>query len=498
MRQRQRPPNVVLFISDQQRADSMPGARAAPGIRTPHLDWLAERGTLFRRAYCTTPICTPARASLLTGLLPHTSGMVANHQPKPIADELRLPADVRVLADYLKPLGYVCGYSGKWHLGSGGDRRGFNDFVSRSGTFDVDSPDQNESVTFAQRLGLAIEGSYSQNVDRTDFDPKTRLGHTLHPLAFHPSMLDAVHAATFIRQQAGDARPFCLAFSCHEPHPPFIAPRPFGVGMYAPETMPLPATLDDPNGPDLMRRRGDDHLRAASRFSVDELRRMWAGYYGAISYVDHLLGTILAALVDSNALDDTLLIYTSDHGEMLGSHGLWSKGAVFYEELVNVPLLIMPPGGSRPGHEAERLVSQIDLVPTVLAWCGADVPDRLEGVDIRPLIEGGPAPVREAVPLEYHSVVWGGHLSPLRGWRTEEWKYVETLDGTDELYDLRADPAETRNLNDEPAAAAARERLKADLHRWLAATGDRWPEVPLPPNLTDTTGATKRTVGAAE
>ena len=473
-------PNVVLFISDQQRADTMPGARAAPGIHTPHLNWLAGRGTLFRRAYCVTPICTPARAALLTGLLPHTSGMVANHQPKPVADELRLPHDVRVLADYLRPLGYVCGYAGKWHLGSGGDRRGFSDFVSRSGNFDVDTPEQNEAITFARRLGLTIEGGYSHNVDPTDYDPKTRLGSTLLPLAFHAAMLDAVHAATFIRQQACSPHPFLLAFSCHEPHPPFVAPRPFG-GMYRAETMPLPETLEDPNGPALMRQRGDDHLRAASRFTTDELRRMWAAYFGAVSYVDHLLGVILAALIDASALDNTLLLYTSDHGEMLGSHGLWSKGAVFYEELVNVPLLVMPPGGRRGGHETSRLVSHLDVVPTVLGWCGAQVPDHLQGTDIRPLVEGGTAPVREAVPLEYHSVVWGGHRSPLRGWRTEEWKYVESQDNTEELYNLRADPAETRNLIADPAAATVRERLQDDLHRWLAATGDRWPEVPLPP-----------------
>jgi arylsulfatase A-like enzyme len=237
-----------------------------------------------------------------------------------------------------------------------------------------------------------------------------------------------------------------------------------------------------------MRRRGDTHLRLASQVTTNELRRMWAGYCGAVSYVDHLLGTILAALVETDAFDNTLLVFTSDHGEMLGSHGLWSKGAVFYEELINVPLLIKPPAASPSGgralpggHHTNHLVSHVDLVPTILAWCGADVPSRLQGVDLRPLIEQGHEPARAAVPLEFHSVSWGSPVTPLRGWRTEDWKYVEAQDGTDELYDLRADPLETRNLITVPAAAPARERLRDELHRWLRETGDRWPEVPRPP-----------------
>src|SRR5687767_4123863 len=105
----------------------MPGVRAAEGIRTPHLDWLAQRGTLFRRAYCADPVCTPARAALLSGLYPHATGMVANDQARLVHRGIRFPDDVRLLADYLKPAGYACGYSGKWHLGTGGDRRGFSD-----------------------------------------------------------------------------------------------------------------------------------------------------------------------------------------------------------------------------------------------------------------------------------------------------------------------------------------------------------------------------------
>jgi uncharacterized sulfatase len=199
-----------------------------------------------------------------------------------------------------------------------------------------------------------------------------------------------------------------------------------------------------------------------------------------VSYVDHLLGIILEALIDTDQLDDTLFVYTSDHGEMLGSHGLVRKGAVLYDELVNIPFLVRPPGGPGGPRQTRRVVSHVDLVPTVLDWCGAEAPGDVQGASIRGLVEGGDMPVHDGVALEYHSSNWGERPAPLRGWRTEDWKYVETLGGDDELYDLRADPLEARNLIGDPAARDARERMRRALHDWLERTGDRWPNVPIP------------------
>ncbi|MBI3969697.1 MAG: sulfatase-like hydrolase/transferase [Chloroflexi bacterium] len=479
---RDRAPNVVLFISDQQRADTMPGVRAAPGIQTPHLEWLARQGTLFRNAYCVTPMCSPARASLLSGLYPHTTGMVSNHQERPISNELHLSPDVKLLADYLQPLGYACAYTGKWHLGTGGDRRGFADLVTRSGDYDTDGPEQNEILRFCDRVGVDIGGkALGYDVDPAGYDPHTRVGASLLPLAWHPSTLDAVRAAQFVRQMAHDLRPFLLVYSCHEPHPPFVSPRPFAQ-MYAHlrDQMPLPETRRDDHGPRLLRHRPDWQLKPVAEYDDDELRAMWAAYYGAVSYVDYLVGTILAALIETDQFNDTLFIYTSDHGEMLGSHGLLLKGAVLYEELVNIPLLIRPPRGLDAPHETRRLVSHVDLAPTILEWCGADVPHALQGTSIRALAEGGDEPAHDGIALEYHSSNWGERPAPLRSWCTEDWKYVETVGGDDELYNLRADPLERHNLIDEPAAAEARAAMQSALHAWLRQSGDRWPEVPVP------------------
>ncbi len=472
-------PNVVLIISDEQRADTMPGVRAAD-VSTPHLEWLAAQGTLFRNAYCVTPICSPARAALLSGLYPHTSGMVANHQERPISNEMHLAPDVRLLADYLQPLGYACAYTGKWHLGTGGDRRGFRDFITRISDYDVDGPEQNDILRFADRVGVTLGGKRAgHDADPARFCARTRVGSSLLPLAYHPSMLNARAAARFIQGMADDKRPFCLVYSCHEPHPEFVSPRPFDR-MYDPAAMPLPETHRDNVGPRLLRNRDDRQLKSADALDDDDLRAMWAGYYGAVSYVDHLVGVILAALIETDQFDETLFIFTSDHGEMLGSHGLLYKGAALYEELVNIPLLIRPPGGLTAAQCTGRLVTHVDLVPTILNWCGAPVPGELQGADIGALARGGNERVRDGIALEYHSCNWGQRPTPLRGWRTENWKYVETIGGADELYDLREDPLERHNLSEDPAAVGARERMRTGLAAWLERTGDAWPEVPRP------------------
>ena len=481
-------PNVVIVISDQQRADTMPSVRTAQGIRTPHLEWLAGRGTLFRNAYCADPVCTPARTALFSGLYPHTTGMVANHQERPISNEMRLPADVKLLADYLQPEGYACGYAGKWHLGTGSDRRGFTDFVTHSGDYDVSGPEDNEILRFTERIGVTLAPrGLGFDPDKSQFDARTKVGPSLLPLAFHPAMQDAARSADFIRRMAGDERPFLLVFSCHEPHAPFVSPEPFHR-MYAhlAGDLPLPETRRETAARDVLRRRGDRKLQPVESLSDDDLRTMWAAYYGAVSYVDHLVGTLLAALVETNQWDDTLFIFTSDHGEMLGSHGVYLKGAAGFDELIGIPLLICPPGNSPAPHQTTRLVTHVDLAPTILRWCNARVPAELQGADIRPLIEGGTEAVHDGIVVEYLSGNWGERPVPLRVWRTEDWKYVEGQGGAaEELYDLRADPLETRNLVDDAAYGATREGLREQLRAWLGRTGDRWPEIKRPSQLVE-------------
>jgi arylsulfatase A-like enzyme len=477
-----RAPNVVLFISDQQRADTMPGLREAP-VETPHLDWLAGQGTVFRNAFCASPLCAPARAALLSGLYPHATGLIANYEPY----ERRLPHDVRLVADYLRPQGYACAYSGKWHLGTGGDRRGFSDYVSRSGQHDVDGPEQNDFLRFCARAGVEARGAgYPAQIDPDDYDRRTKVGSWRLPLAWGLSTRDAQEAVHFLRQMDDESRPLLLTYSCFEPHSPQASPRPFSR-MYAGREaeMPLPETRRDTAGPALMRRRPSGGLASVEELSDDDLRAIWAAYCGSISYVDHLVGTILQALIETDRFDNTLFIYTSDHGDMLGSHGLRGKGAVCYEEIVRIPFLVRPPGGLRAAHIVDQLVSHVDVVPTVVRWCGARLPDGLHGADIRDLVEGGETPVRDGVGIEYYARRFAREAAPLRAWRTRDWKYVESPAGGEELYHLEDDPHETHNLIDDPASVGACAALREALYAWLRAAGDPWPEIRAPEPLSD-------------
>ena len=473
------PPNVLLFISDQQRADTMPGSTRVDA-HTPHAAWLAQNGVSFDRAFCACPICTPARGSILSGLFPNTTGVVANYEAH---TPLVMPENTKLIADFLGPDGYVCGYTGKWHLPTGDDRRGFTDYAARLSRWDVDSEESDDAVAFGRRIGLDIGNTYTEYLSKAPDDPMGG-GATTLPLAHHCSTLMASRAAEFVRSREGEDRPFLLTYSCIEPHPLGmvynIAPCPFDR-MYDPEDMYLPETCRDPLVPLIMGKRNYAGLKPTDEYSDGEIRRMIAGYYGAVSYVDYLLGIILEALISTNQLENTLVIFTSDHGEMLGDHRMLKKGAIMFEEMIRIPLLILAPGYSPTSDPIERrteqLVSHVDLVPTILDYCGQPVPSGLPGRSLRPLLEGEDTQLRDGLAIEFHSNHWGNERYPLRAWRTQDWKYVETIGGDDELYHLAEDPLETRNLADTPAAADQKNRMKNALYRWMKRTGDTWPDI---------------------
>ncbi|MFH0963765.1 MAG: sulfatase-like hydrolase/transferase [Planctomycetota bacterium] len=483
-----RRPNVLLIITDQQRRDTIRcyGQEAAT---TPHVDWLASRGARFDNAFCCAPMCSPARASILSGLYPHSHGVIANHQARPGPDQMHLPKNIALVADYLKPAGYLCGYSGKWHLGTGSDRRGFSDFAARLGVYDVDSPEEDEMQEHARRLGINIAFGDSRTVDSgadpdpAYYDQHANVGPALLPLADFPASLMCDKAVDFIRRASRADAPFMLVFSCTEPHPPCVAPRPFH-NMYRPEDVTLPSTWQDRSFYAHLARRPHWQLKTTEELALtgDDLRKIWAAYLGTASYVDHLVGRLASALLETDAINDTLIVFTSDHGDMLGSHGLFAKGPTLYDEVVRVPLIVVPPGGLNPSAVCETLVSHADLAPTILDFCGVPIPPSMQGLSIRPQTLGAPGPPDRAVACEYHSSNWTDPVSPLRMWRTAEWKYVESALGDHELYRLAEDPDELHDLAADPAFAPVLARLQEDLHRWCRATGDTWPIVPLLPH----------------
>ena len=482
-------PNVLLIVTDQQRYDTL-HCGGEEAIETPHIDWLSKRGTRFTHAFCATPICSPARASLLSGLYPHQHGMVANHQPRPGCDQMHLSPDVKLIADYLKPEGYACGYTGKWHLGTGSDRRGFGEYVASHFDFDTDTPEQNEAITHARAIGVELTGRRQGTEPNPEtFNNKTRVGPSIMPLADHPATLMCDRAMSFIQRHQHSDDPFMLVYSTHEPHSPFVSPRPFDA-MYKPDDMPLPPTFTDKSFHPHTKIRQDNQLRKINEMglSESEMREIVAAYYGQVSFCDHLVGRLVASLIDTGQLADTLVIFTSDHGEMMGRHNMLLKGAAVFDDLARIPLVIVPPGGLESESVDSALVSHIDLMPTILDWCGTDIPAGLDGMSLRPQIEASPDSDRldgrrTGVVTEFHSCNWTNPIGPLRMWRTEEWKYVESYHGDHELYNLADDPHECRNLIEDPAASETLASLKAGLRDWCERTGDTWPDVVIPPEV---------------
>ncbi|MHC4717656.1 MAG: sulfatase-like hydrolase/transferase, partial [Planctomycetota bacterium] len=369
-------PNLVFLFTDEQRADTM-AAYGNGRIDTPNLNRLAEQGTVFERAYVTQPVCTPSRASIMTGLYPHTCGCTANNVP--------LPADVPCLPEMLPRGEYVTAYHGKWHLGDEiFAQHGFDEWVSIEDMYRPHySPGRDRSARSDYHHWLTARGVAPATGDVFGRSHTARLGEELSKPAFL-----AETASRFIA--ANRDRPFALYVNFLEPHMPFFGPR---DGQYDPDEIDLPANFaheltDDQSLKGRVvaafhRRHGHSGLPLADEA---DWRRMIGNYWGLCSQVDTHVGTILAALDECGLMDNTIVVYTSDHGDMMGSHRLIAK-CVQYEEAVRVPLLVRLPGQSRPRRVA-RPISQIDLIPTLLDAMGCAAPGHLQGASVLAAMEG--------------------------------------------------------------------------------------------------------------
>ncbi|MFH8487712.1 sulfatase-like hydrolase/transferase [Streptomyces longisporoflavus] len=439
------PRQTVVLMTDATRWDML-GCYRDTGVATPHLDALAGSGMRFERAYTTQPVCAPARAALFSGTWPHTNGVWANNQAP--------GRDVPTLGTRLSDAGAATGFIGKWHLdgtdyfGSGRCPRGWDP------EYWYDMRAYLQELTPEQRTA----SRNPRTVDAIDVAPDFTYAHRC-----------ADRAVRFLEEHRD--RDFLLVVSFDEPHDPALTPRAYS-DRYAHHTFPHDDNVTD----ELAGKPPHQQVWAGERLSEDrqEYERRNRQFFAAQEFVDTQIGRILDR-VDADATN-ALVIYTSDHGDMLGSHRLYAKGPAMYDEITRVPLLVRLPGTTPAGSVNPHPASHISLAATVLEHHGLPVPAYLQGPSLLPALRDPEVRVTSEVFVEFGRYEvdhdgFGG-FQPMRGVFDGRHKLVVNLLSTDELYDLGGDPGELNNLIGSPAHTSVRDDLHDRLLHWMNTTRD--------------------------
>ena len=436
-------PNI-LFITTDQHALHAVGCYGAPLCRTPHIDGLAQHGVRFTRAYSPCALSAPARASLLCGLYP----------------------------DHLRRQGYRLGYSGKWHAGI---RRtahdaGFEGYGPRGyGNPRHDAEYQDYlRLKGIERLDEVFE-VYAEGERK--YAGGDSSGYTNAPTGVTPTAFVADTAIALVERFAASSEPFFIHCSFWGPHAPYLPSLDY-KDAYRPEDVPPWASFEDAlDGKPLIHRK---HRRCvfpgAAQAGWDVWAQVVARYYGFVTEIDQHIGRLLAALERLGVYDDTLIFFTTDHGETIGIHGgAFDKGAMAYEEVYHIPLVVKLPGNAQAGTPRDQRVSLLDLPATFCDAAGTAM-DGTDGASLLPLLHDAAVPSREHFVAEFHRhrfpasqrIVWWG-----------QYKYILNFADIGELYDLAADPAEMTNLIEEPSLKGVRDEMRSRLLAHMLETEDR-------------------------
>ena len=430
-------PNIVYVFADQLRYDAV-GFNGNPVVRTPSLDRLAREGMVFDEAISVCPICGPYRGQLLTGRYSHANGVMDN--------EYLLADGQETIADLLNAQGYRTAYIGKWHLGHppyDAEKRGGFDLL------------------VGYDLGHEY---YDVSSWRNEDGP--------FPLVDYPPYVDTQTAIDFIHENR-DA-PFCLFLSWGPPHWSWDGTRDYGkypqeFNEYARESLPLRGNVP----------------RQFGAFAREEM----ADYYGMTASLDACMGRLLDALDTEGLAEDTIVCFTSDHGDHLSSHGygkpfdtwmdvtLQASKATPYEESVHVPFVMRYPKAIRGNQRTHAPFASVDIMPTLLGLCGVEPPSWVQGRDLSAVATGGPIEPSDSVYLQILGPGWPDRsqwVGLWRGVRTSRYTYARWHDrgGMRMLFDRQQDPWELTNLADEPKAKPIVDELEARLQAWIATTGD--------------------------
>ncbi|HUU59616.1 MAG TPA: sulfatase-like hydrolase/transferase [Phycisphaerae bacterium] len=445
-------PNILIFMTDHQRGDTV--LPEHPCI-TPNLDRLARDGVAFTETYCPSPHCCPARATFATGLYPSRHGVwnnICNDQ----ALSRGVKPGVRMWSEDLAAAGYDLAWTGKWHVSveESPTDRGWNEIFASAAAGDVHGGAWDYYRKLAARDEPAERGEGV--ILRPGYGP-CRLYGISEEGSPHDERV-AADALKALPDLAAGGRPWVLYAGAVGPHDPYCVPRRF-LDMYDLDDVPLPASYADSltDKPRIYKRMRDMRYgQLTERETRDAIRHFWA----YCTYLDDLFGKILAALDETGQADNTLVLYCSDHGDYCGDHGLFAKGIPCFREAYHVPAVMRWPAGIRnPGRREEAFVSLADFAPTFVELAGRTPDEALTGRSLVAFLDGRTPPDWRD---EIHTQCNGVELYyTQRSVMTRDQKYVFNGFDDDELYDLRTDPREMRNL----AAEADLEPVKRDLVR---------------------------------
>lgn len=467
-------PNVLLLLTDQERADLV--APDGLPVETPNIDRLREDGMWFESAYTPTSICTSARASLLTGLYPHAHGLLNNSHE---ADAIRtdLPEQLPTLGELLADGGYTNTYLGKWHVSHNhtpGDFgfRYFGGSDYHHDNFDVAFEQYRES----QGIRIPETDVEDRLYNEVGDDGILVAGTDPVPVeASRPYFLAERTINALERWCDSDSQPCFHRTDFLGPHHPYVVPEPY-ASMYDPEDIePWGNYAETFDGKPRVHEQYL-HYRGVDSFDWETWAEAVAKYFGFMSLIDDQIGRILDALDEFGLSNKTAVVHTSDHGDLTGSHRLFNKGPMMYEETYRIPLVVRWPGVVDAGSRSDSFVRLHDLMPTFLEWAGIEPPEDIHARSIQPLLRGEtPDDWPESTYGQYHGDEFG--LYSQRMVRTDRYKFVYNGPDRNELYDLTADPHELRNLIDHPEYADVQTELEGRLADWMDAVDDslrRW------------------------
>lgn len=464
-------PNLLFLWTDQHRGDTVPWA-GNTALQAPHFFTpLGGRSFLFHRTYVTQPVCTPSRGSIMTGLCPHNHGAWTNNLP--------LSPSALTIAEHL-PADYARAYYGKWHLGNENNaQRGFTDWRSIEDVYRRFYRDPADLARFSDHYNFLLARGFPPDEADGDSGGAAVFSRTMAaalPEPYTKVAFLAGEAERFLHARR-DGQPFILHVNSLEPHPPSYGPL---NELHDPAAMPAGPAFARPLGTGISKlvarhnqRTREEGYKNHPIATEHDWRRLRANYYGLVSMVDRAYARIIRALEASGQAENTIVVYTSDHGDMCGDHCLMQKSN-FYEGSTRVPLAIHVPWLSRRRVDFNTPMSTVDLVPTLLDLLGGGVPAGLDGVSRAGALRDPASWRPENITTE-----WNDGDSPAFNGRcriaADGWKLNLYQEDAPELFDLNSDPGELRNRATEPAQRDRARRLTEELRAWQQRTQDKVP-----------------------